>query len=310
MRALAASLPPPLSGAAAATARKGGAGRVFVVGGSAEYSGAPYFAGMSALRSGADLTWVLCAPGAATAIKTLAPDLIVVPTLGTPDSAASFSSAMARATSFVVGPGLGRSPSAWTDARFVINEARNSGRPVVVDGDALWWCSSDLAVIRGHPTAVLTPNGIELIRLCEGAGVSSAADLAAVLGVSVLAKGNVDLFAGVGARETVCCSILGAPRRCGGQGDVLAGALGTWLGWAYNTTTSADTTANANTRTHTHTSTQAHTRADRVAAAVIAAATVTRVAAAKAFAFNKRSTITADILAQLPHAFEECFPVG
>ena len=302
MRALAASLPPPLS-ATTNAARKGNCGKVVIIGGSNEYTGAPYFAGISALRSGADLAWVICAPAAGIPIKSLAPDLIVIPTLASLSGAqlvhpsnttsgeiSAASSAIARATSFVVGPGLGRSQQSWNDARAVIDEARVSGRPVVVDGDALWWCANDLSAIRGHPTAVLTPNAGELLRLCEKTGVSSSSDLAAVLGVAVLAKGATDQFTW-GSREPMFCTKVGAPRRCGGQGDVLAGSLGTWLSWAYNTTLIGN-----------------RTRADRVEAAVLAAATVTRVAAAKAFERNKRGMITADVIALLPEAMEECFP--
>ncbi|EJD36867.1 Ribokinase-like protein [Auricularia subglabra TFB-10046 SS5] len=66
---------PPLTGAL----HKGQAGRVAVVGGAEEYSGAPFFAASSALRVGADLSHVLCSPVAAGSIKAYSPDLIVRP---------------------------------------------------------------------------------------------------------------------------------------------------------------------------------------------------------------------------------------
>ena len=49
--------------------RKGQAGKIAVVGGCAEYTGAPYFAAISALRVGADLAHVFCATAAAPVIK-------------------------------------------------------------------------------------------------------------------------------------------------------------------------------------------------------------------------------------------------
>lgn len=64
---------------------KGQAGRVGVVGGSAEYTGAPYFAAFSALRTGCDLAHVFCLPQAAPVIKAYSPDLIVHPLLGYSD---------------------------------------------------------------------------------------------------------------------------------------------------------------------------------------------------------------------------------
>lgn len=68
---------PPLS----PSAYKGQAGRIGVVGGSADYTGAPFFAAYSAMRCGADLGFVVCTPGAAGTIKGYAPDLIVTPAL-------------------------------------------------------------------------------------------------------------------------------------------------------------------------------------------------------------------------------------
>jgi ATP-dependent NAD(P)H-hydrate dehydratase len=41
-------------------ARKGDNGRIAVIGGSALYTGAPYFAAMAALKSGAELATVFC----------------------------------------------------------------------------------------------------------------------------------------------------------------------------------------------------------------------------------------------------------
>lgn len=63
------------------TKHKGQYGRIGVVGGSAEYTGAPYFTGISALKTGADLVHVFCMREAAVVIKSYSPDLIVHPLL-------------------------------------------------------------------------------------------------------------------------------------------------------------------------------------------------------------------------------------
>ena len=47
---------------------KGQAGRIGIVGGSLEYTGAPYFAAISALKVGADLVHVFCPDAAAQVI--------------------------------------------------------------------------------------------------------------------------------------------------------------------------------------------------------------------------------------------------
>ncbi|KAL9713524.1 hypothetical protein Ac2012v2_003136 [Leucoagaricus gongylophorus] len=71
------ALIPPLNG----TLHKGQSGRVGVLGGALDYTGAPYFSAISALRLGADLSHVICSPTAAGPIKSYSPDLIVHPIL-------------------------------------------------------------------------------------------------------------------------------------------------------------------------------------------------------------------------------------
>ena len=105
---------------------KGQAGKIAVVGGCREYAGAPYFAAMSALRVGADISHVFCTEGAATVVKGYSPELIVHPYLPHSEepgqeAGAGGEAAVARAVAavgewlsrfqvLVVGPGLGRDP--------------------------------------------------------------------------------------------------------------------------------------------------------------------------------------------------------
>ena len=57
------------------------------------------------------------------------------------------------------------------------------------------------------------------------------AELAAALGgVTVLLKGRVDVVSD--GETTLEVGFQGCPRRCGGQGDVLAGAAATFASWA------------------------------------------------------------------------------
>lgn len=72
---------------------------------------------------------------------------------------------------------------------------------------------------------VLTPNADEWERL-------EKLDLGA--GLCVLKKGEADrvVFTGTGGVPAAEVTGGGSPRRCGGTGDVLAGAVGTFLAWA------------------------------------------------------------------------------
>ena len=196
--ALARRLVPPLVPHSAA--HKGSHGRVAVVGGSFEYSGAPFYAALSALRTGADLAWIFCSRAAAAPIKSFSPEPIVLGVL--PDSRegsrgvdggdanASDDAAVAAAVSafgavaprlhaVVVGPGLGRDALALRAAEGVLALCRARRLPTVLDGDALFLLAErprllDGAAEGGWPV-VVTPNAAEFARLW----VSSSAALAA-----------------------------------------------------------------------------------------------------------------------------------
>jgi len=58
---------------------KGSSGRVGILGGSARYTGAPYYASMAALNVGADLAFCFCAEEASIPIKSYSPELMVAP---------------------------------------------------------------------------------------------------------------------------------------------------------------------------------------------------------------------------------------
>ena len=71
---------------------KGGHGKVLVIGGSVEYTGAPYYAGVSSLKVGSDLAYIACVAEAAVPIKAYSPELIVHPVLPSSASLRSGSS--------------------------------------------------------------------------------------------------------------------------------------------------------------------------------------------------------------------------
>lgn len=66
---------PPLVG----MGHKGSMGRIGVIGGSIDYCGAPYYSAVSALKMGADLSWVFCSDHASISIKSYSPELMVTP---------------------------------------------------------------------------------------------------------------------------------------------------------------------------------------------------------------------------------------
>ncbi|CAN0551043.1 unnamed protein product, partial [Ectocarpus sp. 12 AP-2014] len=175
---------------------KGQLGRVGVFGGSEDYTGAPFFASMSALRMGADLAYVFTAKEAAPALKAYSPELMVTPVYsgdmltggsatgtrgddkGDNESdfcsaalarpiADSVSSRLPKLHSLLLGPGMGRHPTVIAAAAGIVASARGRGLPVVLDADAISMVVDDPGTIRGCPLAVLTPNANEFRLLCE-----------------------------------------------------------------------------------------------------------------------------------------------
>jgi ATP-dependent NAD(P)H-hydrate dehydratase len=182
---------------------KGAAGRVAVVGGCLEYTGAPYLAAMSATRAGADLAYIFCERDAALPLKAYAPDLIVIPTYtaSSPEKThdnAHESNAVSRFTSWLprlhavcFGPGLGRDPGVLAAVQAFMVHALKQPVPLVIDADALFLLSqfgppktqTALATAlderrslgsrdasarkRGTAPVVITPNAVEMRRLLQ-----------------------------------------------------------------------------------------------------------------------------------------------
>ncbi|KAL7788236.1 Ribokinase-like protein [Trichoderma ceciliae] len=235
---------------------KGQMGRVAVIGGSEDYTGAPYFSAMASARLGCDMSHVICTPAAAAVIKTYSPNLMVHPLMrqsppqeqssdnGDQDSdpdqvARKIIEMLGRLHVLVVGPGLGRDPLMQATVARVIRAARDAKMPVVLDADALQVVQNDPDVIRGYKLAILTPNVVEFKRLCDALKIDvsdqtsetgKVETLARELGgVTIIQKGYKDFISN--GRVTLVSDLEGGKKRSGGQGDTLTGAVATFLGW-------------------------------------------------------------------------------
>ncbi|ETW05501.1 YjeF family domain-containing protein, variant 2 [Aphanomyces invadans] len=227
---------PPLT----CEAYKGQHGKVGIVGGCAEYTGAPYYAGMAALKTGVDLCHIFCTPEAGIPIKCYSPELIVHPYLGMSTNDRILA-VLPRLDALILGPGLGRDPNVLNATKSILTAATELRLPLVLDGDALYLLATDVTLLRNYSNAILTPNAMEYGRLCVALGLTdaldvtgaasiSAHDVAAALGhVTVLQKGAVDTISDGYSSSTQ--DRFPMYRRCGGQGDVLAGCVGAFLAW-------------------------------------------------------------------------------
>ena len=294
----------------APTCYKGQAGKVGVLGGCADYTGAPYYAALSALKLGADLSHVFCTDTAATPIKSYSPELIVHGCLREqqPDAAARTAQADAitkwfpALTALVVGPGLGRDETLQAVAQLVIERAIAESLPCVIDADGLAIVLRTPALVRGSKWTVLTPNKPEYGRLM--AAVLPEADAAeteeeqllqlsqALGGPTVVRKGPTDLLSDGSC--WLACDEPGSLKRSGGQGDVLAGSIATMLGWAKMAESPAGDAAEV----------------PPSMLAAYAACLLTRRFSAAAFAQRRRSMTAPDLIEAIGPVFDDFCPAS
>ena len=205
----------------ARSSHKGDFGRVLIVGGGIGMPGATRLAGEACLRAGAGLVTVAVAPENVPAVSAGRPELICLPLT----SAEALSEPAERADVIAIGPGLGRTP--W--ARSALDVALRSGKPLVVDADAL-----NIVAESGGPARedwILTPHPGEAARLLGMHTSEIQQDRLAALerlvgrykGTVVL-KGAGTLIAAPG-RTPALCERGNPGMATAGMGDVLTGAI-------------------------------------------------------------------------------------
>ncbi|XP_074621755.1 ATP-dependent (S)-NAD(P)H-hydrate dehydratase-like [Acropora palmata] len=286
------------------SAHKGQLGRIGVIGGCQEYTGAPYFAAISALKSGADLSHVFCTSDAAVVIKSYSPELIVHPLLDRKTAVKEVKDWLPRLHCLVVGPGMGRNPTIMENVKGVLELAKEQGKLLVIDADGLFMVSSYPDIIKNYTRAILTPNAMEFTRLYAavfGRDPDQSIDFSSqgtqlcreLGGVTICRKGHEDIIAD--GNDVVHCTMTGSNRRCGGQGDLLSGSMGVFFHWA----DMAFKKMNKEDRACAY---------GRSLVAAFGACALTRTCNKLAFAKHKRNMTTTDMIAEIHDAFELLFP--
>lgn len=274
---------------------KGQAGRIGIIGGCKNYTGAPYFAAISALKVGCDLAHVFCTRDASSVIKSYSPELIVHPILDSPTFSSEITGLLSSLHALVIGPGLGREDSTFHSARCIIDKAKEMQLPLVFDADALYYLNNNLDVIRNYRKAILTPNKVEFERLYKVITNKTldhdvidkdVQELSQILGnVTIVRKGHTDII--TDGTDTVHCAETGSPRRCGGQGDLLSGSMGTFSYWAHKNVNSLCCNATI--------------------IAAYGACLLTRRCSYLAFNKFKRSTVTSNLIDEIHNSFSSIF---
>ncbi|XP_012268652.1 ATP-dependent (S)-NAD(P)H-hydrate dehydratase [Athalia rosae] len=281
---------------------KGQDGRIGIFGGSTEYTGAPFFAAISALRVGADLAHIFCTKEAGIPLKSYSPEPIIHPVLDQHDAIKLIKPWLDRLHVIVIGPGLGREEKVFKVIADLISICRDLKKPLIIDADGLALICQRPELVKEYPGLILTPNAVEFSRLAKAlleksiqpapvAKVSDVKHLADVLGknVVVLHKGAKDVIVdGHKGTETLSCGVSGSPRRCGGQGDLLSGALAVFYWWAISAGPSECALSPAMT-------------------AAYAASRLTRECNAAAFKIKQRATLTTDMIECIHPVFAKLF---
>lgn len=208
---------------------KGQNGKVLIVGGSKDYTGAVALAGIAALRAGADIVTIAAPEKVAWAINAYSPDLITRKLKGERLTAAHLKSIVALSAKHDVilfGNGMG------TDRRTMAlcRELAKLPKPKVIDADGIK--ALDAKNVRD---AILTPNRNELRILLGNSGIGPSEDPYVVrkrlhpylARNTLLIKGPTDHIV---IKEHVIRVKGGDPSMTkAGTGDVLAGLCASYL---------------------------------------------------------------------------------
>lgn len=216
----------------AADAHKGRFGHVMVVGGDLGYGGAAIMAAEAAARSGAGLVSVATRPQHVSAVIARRPELMAMGV----DSGQELEPLLARASVFVVGPGLGR--SAWSEQilKQVCDASLENNVPLIMDADALNMLAQGRVVNGSRSQWILTPHPGEAARLLECSIAKIEQDRFAAVQALQKRYGGTVLLKGAGT--LVCCgngllslANVGNPGMASaGMGDVLSGIIGGLVG--------------------------------------------------------------------------------
>ncbi|XP_033743254.1 ATP-dependent (S)-NAD(P)H-hydrate dehydratase-like isoform X2 [Pecten maximus] len=297
---MAKSIIPPLT----YDLHKGMMGKIGVVGGCKEYTGAPYFAAISSFKIGGDLLHVFCTGDSASVIKSYSPELIVHPILDSDTFMTQVDQWLPTLHAIVIGPGLGGSNVNLKNAESIIKMARKRDIPLVIDADGVNIIKENPEVIFEYTKAIITPNMAEFNRLFdkvmdgekqnENDPILNVKMLSKKLGnVTIVRKGENDII--TNGKHVLVCGNEGSPRRCGGQGDVLAGTMGTMTHWSH--TISQKGSSNN----------ELFLAFGPTITAAYAACLLTRQSNKQAFAQFGRFMTASDMIGQLPTAFEQLY---
>jgi ADP-dependent NAD(P)H-hydrate dehydratase / NAD(P)H-hydrate epimerase len=214
---------------------KGQNGVVLVIGGG-PYTGAPALAGLAALRTGADLAFIVTPKRSWQVISSYSPNLIVrhlTSDVLVQEDFAVIADLLPRVDTVIIGPGLGSDPQTVQATGSILQELYKQDRPMVVDADAI-------ASFREHPPdsrhcpIVVTPHAGEFTKLTGEVlpsdipgRIERVQNHAQRLGIVICLKGQTDIVSD--GATTRLNRVHNVGMSVGGTGDVLTGVIGAMM---------------------------------------------------------------------------------
>ncbi|MFX0004678.1 MAG: NAD(P)H-hydrate dehydratase [Candidatus Hermodarchaeota archaeon] len=213
-------------------AHKGDFGKILIIGGSKNYSGAPAYSSLAGINFGIDLVITYVPEVIANPLRSYSPNMIIRTSKGDwldTNALKELTELIKWADCILIGPGLGLKKETENLLVELLNSLKQNKKPFVLDADALKLVKDHLDLIKGLP-AILTPHEGELkimldVLLPPYKNIEDRSNvilsLAKNLDLTLLVKGPFDYISNgkqIKVNRTGC-----AEMSVGGTGDVLAG---------------------------------------------------------------------------------------
>lgn len=209
---------------------KGQNGKILIIGGNKDYSGAPAIAALSSLKTGADLAIVASPSSINNALRSYSPDLIVKNlskdfiTLNDVDKILDIYN---NVDSLVIGCGMGLENETGEALNYLLSKIQ---KPAVIDADALKLIDINL-IGNDKKNIVLTPHAKEFKKLLNTEIPEKLRNRIKIIqkasksyNSTIVLKGAVDII--VNNDEFRLNSTGNPGMTVGGTGDCLAGLIG------------------------------------------------------------------------------------
>lgn len=227
---------------------KGQFGRLYVIGGSKNYSGAPAYSSLTGIHFGCDLVITHVPEIIGDVLRTFSPNMIVRTSPGNwlnQEAEKDIKKIMDWANTIIIGPGMGTEKVTEELFENILKHWSQTNKNLVIDADGLKLVKNFLNLIKGKKV-ILTPHQAEFkimtgIDLPDYLAVEERGniihEIAKNLSVTLLVKGPYDYISN---GKIMKINRTGCPEMSiGGTGDVLAGLCGCFMTIGNNTFDSA-----------------------------------------------------------------------